>query len=168
MSKKKWGQVRGFSKNSERQSENTGSTPDCCRRKRSQKQPQPAQTIVFSSVGWIYLHLSMVVLSQAREAELPSVAFVCCNQLNQVLGKKEVYFRCFVNASPELNACLHKTWAPASTCTALPSWILRFSSNLKLIHSPKVQVLTTFVVVSSEKEIDISIWIKQNHIYTNF
>lgn len=132
MSKKKWGQVRGFSKKNERQSENTGSTLDCCRRKKSQKQPQSAQTIVFSSVGWIYLHLSMVMLSQPRGAEIPSVGIRPLQSAKPVLGEKRGLFQLLGECITCTQYLPAQTWAPAFTCTALPSYILRFSSNLKI------------------------------------
>lgn len=171
MSKKKWRQVRGFSKKNERQSENTGSTlpahTAAGERKARSSPNQPRQ--LFSPL-WVEFICTFPWLCWANLEELsyPVWAFAHCNQLTQFWGEREVYFSCLVNASPELNTCLHKPGHQPSR--ALP-FLAIFSDSAaiwKLIHSPKVQVLTSFVVVSSEKEICISIWIKQNHIYTNF
>lgn len=135
MSKKKRVGVEGLSRNGVKQSENADNTLQCCRRKKSQKQPQPIQGIALSPVGWIYLLFSMLMLSQAKAAELPVVIFTLfSNQLNHSLWK--IYFSCSVDTIPEQN--LHKTQAAASgpSCTALPSC----THSLKLIHHPRGQV----------------------------
>lgn len=69
-------------------------------------------------MDWIYLHFSVLVLSQARAAELPGVVIPPLHSAKSGLGEMEIYFSCFVSSIPKLNHSLHKTWAQPPALSA--------------------------------------------------